>query len=162
MGSSYLVLRKEGEKWLSLPGATVWTLELHLVPSNKIYPFPISLYPSLNAITPGVYRVVKKIDIGDNCHDWYFAAEFQIGNYAEKQDILNKEPFSKPLSEVTEETDMDIAYEVVEEMPEYSGGMSALLDFIQKNCNMTKQIPQNVLLYNSSLMKEAIFPNLLY
>ena len=138
MGSSYLVLRKEGEKWLSLPGATVWTLELHWVPSNKIYPFPISLYPSLNAITPGVYRVVKKIDIGNNCHNWYFTAEFRIGNGTEEQDILNKEPSSKPLSEVEEETDMDIAYEVVEEMPEYPGGMSALLDFIQNNLQHDK------------------------
>lgn len=133
MGSMYLVLRKEGEKWLSLPGATIWTLEERSIPSNKIYPFSASLYPSLNAITPGVYRVVKQMDIGDNCHNWYFAAEFRIGNDTKKQDAVNKEPSSKPLSEVAEEKDMDIAYEVVEEMPEYPGGMSALLDFIQNS-----------------------------
>lgn len=138
MGSWYLVLRKEGEKWLSLPGATVWTLEEHFVSSNKIYPFSASLYPSLNAITPGVYRVVKQMDIGDNCHNWYFAAEFQIGNDTEKQDAVNKEPLSRPLSEVVKEKDMDIAYEVVEEMPEYPGGMPALLDFIRDNLQHDK------------------------
>lgn len=139
MGSMYLVLRKEGEKWLSLPGATIWTLEERLIPSNKIYPFSASLYPSLNAITPGVYRVVKKIDIGDNRHDWCFAAEFRIGgNDMEKQDVVNKEPSSKSLSEVAEEKNMDIAYEVVEEMPEYPGGMSALLDFIQNSLQYGK------------------------
>lgn len=66
------------------------------------------------------------------------------------------------MSEVEEETDMDIAYEVVEEMPEYPGGMSALLDFIQNNLQHDKANSPNVLLYNSSLMKEVIFPNLLY
>lgn len=66
MGSPYQVLRKEGEKWLSLPGATVWTLEERFLPSNKIYPFSASLYPSLHVLTPGIYRVVKEMDIGDN------------------------------------------------------------------------------------------------
>lgn len=139
MGTWYAVLRKEkGDKWILLPGATVWTLVELSVQSNAIHSFSASLYPSLNAITPGIYRIVKKIDIGDNCHDWYFAAEFRIGNDTEKQDIVNKEPSSKPLSEVAEEMDMDIAYEVVEEMPEYPGGMSALLDFIQNNLQHDK------------------------
>ena len=139
MGTWYAVLRKEkGDKWILLPGATVWTLVALSVQSNAIHSFSASLYPSLNAITPGIYRIVKKIDIGDNCHDWYFAAEFRIGNDTEKQDVVNKEPSSKPLSEVAEEIDMDIAYEVVEEMPEYPGGMSALLDFIQNNLQHDK------------------------
>lgn len=132
MGSSYLVLRKEGEKWLSLPGATVWTLRnLHWVPSNKIYPFPISLYPSLSHYA---WRIScsEKIDIGNNCHNWYFTAEFRIGNGTEEQDILNKEPSSKPLSEVEEETDMDIAYEVVEEMPGISWRHVGFIRFYTK------------------------------
>lgn len=66
------------------------------------------------------------------------------------------------MSEVEEETDMDIAYEVVEEMPEYPGGMSALLDFIQNNLQHDKANSPKRVLYNSSLMKEVIFPNLLY
>ena len=33
---------------------------------------------------------------------------------------------------------MDIAYEVVEEMPEYPGGMPALLDFIRDNLQHDK------------------------
>lgn len=79
MGLPYRVLRKEGEKWLSLPGATVWTLEERILPSNKIYPFSASLYPSLHVLTPGIYRVVKEMDIGDNYHDWYFAAGTESG-----------------------------------------------------------------------------------
>lgn len=129
MGSPYQVLRKEGEKWLSLPGATVWTLEERFLPSNKIYPFSASLYPSLHVLTPGIYPVVKEMDIGDNYRDWYFAAEFRIGNEVEERDAADKEPSSKPLQEVVEEKDMDIAYDVVEEMPEFPGGMSALMDF---------------------------------
>ena len=106
---------------------------------NTIHSFSANLYPSLNAIMPGVYRIVKKIEIGNNCHDWYFAAEFRIGNDTEKQDdVMHKEPSSKPLSEMAEETNMDIAYEVVEKMPEYPGGMSALLDFIQNNLQHDK------------------------
>lgn len=147
MGSPYRVLRKEGEKWLSLPGATVWTLEERILPSNKIYPFSASLHPSLYVLTPGIYRVVKEMDIGDNYRDWYFAAEFRIGNEMEERDAADKEPSSKPLQEVAEEKDMDIAYDVVEEMPEFPGGMSALMDFIRKNLNYDKSlVPETVVI----------------
>ena len=147
MGSPYQVLRKEGEKWLSLPGATVWTLEERFLPSNKIYPFSACLYPSLHVLTPGIYRVVKEMDIGDNYRDWYFAAEFRIGNEVEERDAADKEPSSKPLQEVVEEKDMDIAYDVVEEMPEFPGGMSALMDFIRKNLNYDKSlVPETVVI----------------
>ena len=147
MGSPYWVLRKEGEKWLFLPGATVWTLEERFLPSNKIYPFSASLYPSLRMLTPGIYRVVKKMDIGDNYRDWYFAAEFRIGHKVEERDASDKEPSSKPLQEVAEEKDMDIAYDVVEEMPEFPGGMSALMDFIRKNLNYDKSlVPETVVI----------------
>lgn len=147
MGSPYWVLRKEGEKWLFLPGATVWTLEARFLPSNKIYPFSASLYPSLRMLTPGIYRVVKEMDIGDNYHDWYFAAEFRIGHKVEERDAADKEPSSKPLQEVAEEKDMDIAYDVVEEMPAFPGGMSALMDFIRKNLNYDKAlVPDTVVI----------------
>lgn len=145
MGSPYRVLRKEGEKWLSLPRATVWTLEERILPSNKIYPFSASLYPSLHVLTPGIYRVVKEMDIGDNYHDWYFAGEFRIGHKVEERDASDKEPSSKPLQEVAEEKDMDIAYDVVEEMPEFPGGMSALMDFIRKNLHYDKTlVPETI------------------
>lgn len=147
MGSPYRVLRKEGEKWLSLPRATVWTLEERILPSNKIYPFSASLYTSLRMLTPGIYRVVKKMDIGDNYHDWYFAAEFRIGHKVEERDASDKEPSSKPLQEVAEEKDLDIAYDEVEEMPEFPGGMSALMDFIRKNLNYDKSlVPETVVI----------------
>lgn len=147
MGSPYWVLRKEGEKWLFLPGARVWTLEEHILSSNKIYPFSASLYPSLRMLTPGVYRVVKEMDIGDNYRDWYFAGEFRIGHKVEERDASDKEPSSKPLQEVAEEKDMDIAYDVVEEMPAFPGGMSALMDFIRKNLNYDKSlVPETVVI----------------
>ena len=147
MGSPYWVLRKEGEKWLFLPGARVWTLEGRILSSNKIYPFPASLYPSLRMLTPGVYRVVKEMDIGDNYRGWYFAAEFRIGHKVEERDVADKEPSSQPLQEVAEEKDMDIAYDVVEEMPEFPGGMSALMDFIRKNLNYDKAlVPDTVVI----------------
>ncbi len=91
-------------------------------------------------LTPGIYRVVKKMDIGDNYRDWYFAAEFRIGNEVKKRDAADKEPSSKPLQEVAEEKDMDIAYDVVEEMPEFPGGMSALMDLFGKTCTMTRRL----------------------
>lgn len=139
-GTWYAVLQKEkDDKWIFMPGATVWAPVALSVQPNTIHSFSANLYPSLNAIMPGVYRIVKKIEIGNNCHDWYFAAEFRIGNDTEKQDdVMHKEPSSKPLSEMAEETNMDIAYEVVEKMPEYPGGMSALLDFIQNNLQHDK------------------------
>lgn len=54
-------------------------------------------------LTPGIYRVVKKMDIGDNYRDWYFAAEFRIGHKVEERDAADKEPSSKPLQEVAVE-----------------------------------------------------------
>ena len=98
-------------------------------------------------LTPGVYRVVKEMDIGDNYRGWYFAAEFRIGHKVEERDASDKEPSSKPLQEVAEEKDMDIAYDVVEEMPEFPGGMSALMDFIRKNLNYDKSlVPETVVI----------------
>lgn len=112
-----------------------------------INPFSASLYPSLRMLTPGVYRVVKEMDIGDNYRDWYFAAEFRIGHKVEERDASDKEPSSKPLQEVAVEKDMDIAYDVVEEMPEFPGGMSALMDFIRKNLNYDKSlVPETVVI----------------
>ena len=101
----------------------------------------------LRMLTPGIYRVVKKMDIGDNYHDWYFAAEFRIGHKVEERDASDKEPSSKPLQEVAEEKDLDIAYDEVEEMPEFPGGMSALMDFIRKNLNYDKSlVPETVVI----------------
>ena len=43
------------------------------------------------------------------------------------------------------EKDMDIAYDVVEEMPEFPGGMSALMDFIRKNLHYDKTlVPETI------------------
>ena len=136
MGAWYAVLRKEkGDRWIFLPGATVWTLVELSVQPNAIHSFSASLYPSLNTIESGIYRVVKSIDIGNLYFNYYLAAEFWIGSEnSYPKDNKDTEPSSKPLSELNvEEMDMDIVHEVVEEMPEYPGGMSALLDFIQNS-----------------------------
>lgn len=141
MRTWYGVLRKEeGDRWISLPGPTIWNLVELSAQLNIIYPFTVSLYPLLNTIQPGIYRVVKSIDIGELCPDWYMAAEFQIGNESSySRDSKDTEPTSKPLSELgIEKIDTDIAYQVVEEMPEFPGGMSALPDFIQKNLQHDK------------------------
>lgn len=141
MGTWYAVLRKEkDDRWISLPGTTIWNLVELSVQPNTIYPFTANLYPSLNVIKPGVYRVVKSLDIGEPCSDWYLAAEFRIGNESSySRDSKDTEPTSKPLSELKgEEVNMDIVYQVVEEMPEFPGGMSALLDFIQNNLQHNK------------------------
>lgn len=141
MGTWYTVLRKEKDnRWTSLPGATIWNLVELSVQPNTIYPFTARLYPSLNVIKPGIYRVVKSIDLGDSCPDWYMAAEFQIGNDSSYPEIgEDTEPTSKPLSELdVKEIDTDITYQVVEEMPEFPGGMSALLDFIQSHLQHSK------------------------
>ena len=46
---------------------------------------------------------------------------------------------------MAEEKDMDIEYDVVEEMPEFPGGMSALMDFIRKNLNYDKAlVPETI------------------
>lgn len=141
MGTWYAVLRKEKDnRWISLPGATIWALVELSVQSNTIYPFTASLYPSLNVIKPGIYRVVKSIDIGNSCPDLYLAAEFQIGNESSyPRGSEDTEPASKPLSEFdVKEVNTNITYQVVEEMPEFPGGMSALLDFIQSHLQHNK------------------------
>lgn len=59
MGSPYWVLRKEGEKWLFLPGATVWTLEERFLPSNKIYPF------SCQFVSVTSYAYARRLSCGE-------------------------------------------------------------------------------------------------
>lgn len=133
MGAWYAVLRKEGSRWIELPGATVWLSLLYNVSSNKIFPFSASLYPSLNSIRPGVYRIVKALKTEGSPYDWYMAAEFRIGNETKPRDSKEMEPVSTPLAPLTENPNKDIAYQVVEEMPEFPGGMPELLAFIKKN-----------------------------
>lgn len=99
MGTWYAVLRKEKDgRWISLPGATVWNLVELSVQPNTIYPFTASLYPSLNAIKSGIYRVVKSMDIESSCPEWYIAAEFRIGNESSySRGSEDTEPTSEPL-----------------------------------------------------------------
>ena len=112
MGTWYSVLQKKGDKWISLSGATIWNLVELCVQPNGIYSFSASLYPSLNSIKPGIYRVVKSIDIGDAYPTCNIVAEFYIGDIStESQENERTEPTSKPLSESTmEDTEEDIVY----------------------------------------------------
>lgn len=78
MGSWYSIVRQEGAKWKYLANKTIWTLEDIRVEQGTTYSFNANLYPSLNKVEPGVYRVIKTVEFSDSSQNWQMSAEFKI------------------------------------------------------------------------------------
>lgn len=78
MGTDYYVIYKKENKWVFLNGNTLWNMLEIMVSNEKPYTFSANLYPMLNDIKPGIYRVIKDVERGDSLGSWTMAAEFRI------------------------------------------------------------------------------------
>lgn len=78
MGTDYYVIHKKENRWVFLNGNTLWNMLEIMVSNEKPYTFSANLYPMLNDIKPGIYRVIKDVERGDSLGTWTMAAEFRI------------------------------------------------------------------------------------
>lgn len=78
IGTDYYVVRKEKDNWIFLHGDRIWNLLEIMIAQNNSYTFRAALYPLLNNILPGTYRVIKHVDFANSTEKWTMAAEFRI------------------------------------------------------------------------------------
>lgn len=78
MGTDYYVIYKKENKWVFLNGNTLWNMLEIMASNEKPYTFSANLYPMLNDIKPGIYRVIKDVERSDSLGSWTMAAEFRI------------------------------------------------------------------------------------
>lgn len=106
--------------------------------------FTAGLYPDIHPNKPGRYRFFYEVmlDAGSTSRrDILMMAEFRLtDNKQEVKNAIRMKIPEKPdnygaghIPASEHPSEGDAVYEVVEEMPEYPGGMPALLDFIRNN-----------------------------
>ena len=106
--------------------------------------FTANLYPEVHPNKPGRYRFFYEVMLNAGTtsrRDILMMSEFRLTD--NKQEVeraikmkIPKEPEGYGIRYIPvqeEPIEENTVYEVVEEMPEFPGGMSALLDFIQNN-----------------------------
>ena len=107
-----------------------------------------SLYPDVHPNKPGRYRYFYEITIRRK--PVLMMAEFRLTDNEEEWRTAEKTSLSPYISDagkggspqlITEEPMEEPVYKVVEVMPEFPGGMKALMDFIQKRISVIRKKP---------------------
>lgn len=109
-----------------------------------------SLYPDVHPNKPGRYRYFYEITIKRK--PVLMMAEFRLTDNEEEWRTAEKTSLPPYISDagkggspqlITEEPMEEPVYKVVEVMPEFPGGMKALMDFIQKNIRYPEEARKN-------------------
>ena len=109
-----------------------------------------SLYPDVHPNKPGRYRYFYEITIRRK--PVLMMAEFRLTDNEEEWRTAEKTSLPPYISDagkggspqlITEEPMEEPVYKVVEVMPEFPGGMKALMDFIQKNIRYPEEVRKN-------------------
>ena len=109
-----------------------------------------SLYPDVHPNKPGRYRYFYEITIRRK--PVLMMAEFRLTDNEEEWRTAEKTSLPPYISDagkggspqlITEEPMEEPVYKVVEVMPEFPGGMKALMDFIQKNIRYPEEARKN-------------------
>lgn len=77
-GLPYRVARLERSGWVALPGESEWQDLGVLVKPDGTYVFSVFLYPLLRELTPGRYRIFKRIGFDGEDTGWTMSAEFRM------------------------------------------------------------------------------------
>ena len=104
--------------------------------------FVARLYPEVNGNASGRYRFFYEVALEPR-ENIRMMAEFRLTDNYEKTKRAEKTPIPKTTVKNYVEApkeDEQTVYQVAEEMPEFPGGMSALMDFIRKNLNYGKAL----------------------
>lgn len=130
---------KDGQ-WYELPIHTVALDIAYGVAPGASRRFVARLYPDVNDNKPGRYRFFYEVSL-ESRENIRMMAEFRLTNNYEKAKRAEKTPIPKSIVKNYVEApkeDEQTVYQVVEEMPEFPGGMPALVEFIRKNLRHDK------------------------
>jgi TonB family protein len=146
----YLTFEDEKGTWRELPiNAAFWDIA-YVLRDGEERVMKASLYPDVHPNKPGRYRYFYEITIRrkpvlmmaefrltDNEEEWRTAEKTSLPPYVSdagkggSPQLITEEPMEEPV------------YKVVEVMPEFPGGMKALMDFIQKNVRYPEEARKN-------------------
>lgn len=112
----------------------------YMVNPDSQHRFVARLYPEVNDNKPGRYRFFYGVSFesGENIR---MMAEFRLTDDYKEVGRIGKTPIPKTTGRNYVEVpqiDDQMVYQVVEEMPEFPGGMPALKNFIRKNLRHDK------------------------
>lgn len=143
------VRRRKGT-WRELPiNAAFWDIA-YVLRDGEERVMKASLYPDVHPNKPGRYRYFYEITIKRK--PVLMMAEFRLTDNEEEWRTAEKTSLPPYISDagkggspqlITEEPMEEPVYKVVEVMPEFPGGMKALMDFIQKNIRYPEEVRKN-------------------
>lgn len=130
---------KDGQ-WYELPINTIAVDIAYYVAPGSSRQFVARLYPEVNGNASGRYRFFYEVSL-ESRENIRMMAEFRLTDNYEKAKRAEKTPIPKTTVKNYVEApkeDEQTVYQVVEEMPEFPGGMPALMKFIRKNLRHDK------------------------
>ena len=146
----YLTFEDEKGTWRELPiNAAFWDIA-YVLRDGEERVMKASLYPDVHPNKPGRYRYFYEITIRRK--PVLMMAEFRLTDNEEEWRTAEKTSLPPYISDagkggspqlITEEPMEEPVYKVVEVMPEFPGGMKALMDFIQKNIRYPEEARKN-------------------
>lgn len=130
---------KDGQ-WYELPINTIAVDIAYYVAPGSSRQFVARLYPEVNGNASGRYRFFYEVSL-ESRENIRMMAEFRLTDNYEKAKRAEKTPIPKSIVKNYVEApkeDEQTVYQVVKEMPEFPGGMPALVEFIRKNLRHDK------------------------
>ena len=130
---------KDGQ-WYELPINTFAVDIAYYVAPGSSRQFVARLYPEVNSNASGRYRFFYEVSL-ESRENIRMMAEFRLTDNYEKAKRAEKTLIPKMTVKNYVEApkeDEQTVYQVVEEMPEFPGGMPALMKFIRKNLRHDK------------------------
>ncbi len=105
----------------------------HIVYSGTYKRFDACLYPKAHKNQPGRYRFFYNVSL-DRGKDVLLMTEFRLTDKYEEALHAPKTKWKEIYANlIPQDPDEDGVYSVAEEMPEFPGGIPALMEFVQKN-----------------------------
>ena len=140
-GEHYFITYEGADgQWYELPINTLAYDIAHVLKSDSQHRFVARLYSAVNDNKPGRYRFFYEVSLesGENIR---MMAEFRLTDDYEEARRAGKTPMPETVGRnyvEVPQTDEQMVYQVAEEMPEFPGGMPALMEFIRKNLRHDK------------------------
>lgn len=140
-GEHYFITYKGKDgQWYELPINTFAVDIAYYVTPGSSHRFVARLHPDVNDNKPGSYRFFYEVSL-ESREKIRMMAEFRLTENYENSRWAEKTPISGMTGgnyvEAPKEDEQTV-YQVVEEMPEFPGGMPALMEFIRKNLRHDK------------------------
>lgn len=136
----FITYEGTNSQWYELPINTVAVDIAFVVAPGASRRFVASLYPEIHDNAPGRYRFFYDVSLQSK-ENIRMMTEFRLTDNYEEAGRAEMTPvpknFSRNYVEILKENEQTV-YQVVEEMPEFPGGMPGLLDFIRRHLQHEK------------------------